>query len=142
MPIAAAQPILQTQIQLLLSKGQSSNQNDFASQFTNTLSSVVPMGLFPAGIVPIPLVPSGRSACENLLRQALSLKNAANKDTVSILMALAISMLVPVVPPVGLTGLRSQIGNALSMGMASKQETFSSILSLAIVQYYMSGGAF
>jgi len=142
MPIMAAQPILQTQIQLLLSKGQSANQNDFASQFTNALSSVVPMGLFPAGLVPIPLAPTGRTACESMIRQALSLKNAANTETVSMMMATGISLLVPMVPPAGLMSLKSQIKSALSMKVAANPQIFATILSIAIPQYYMMGGAF
>lgn len=142
MPIMAAQPILQIQIQGILSKGKSANQSDFASQFTNALSAVVPMGLFPAGIVPVPLVPAGRVACENMIRQSLNLKNAATPDVVSLMMALGISLLVPMVPPIGLMGLKSQIKNALSMNMAANPASFAAIMSLAIPQYYMSGGAF
>lgn len=140
MPIMAAQPILQSQILTILSKGKSANQGDFASQFTNALSTVVPMGLFPAGIILIPLIPTGRSACENMIRQSLSLENAANQEVVSMLFATGISLLVPMVPPSGLMGLKSQIKNALSMKVASRQQLVALILSLAIPVYYMSGG--
>lgn len=142
MPIMAAQPILQTQILMILSKGKGAKQGDFASQFTNALSAVVPMGLFPAGIIPIPLVPAGRAACEKMIRQALSMDNAANPDVVSMLFATGISLLAPIVPPAGLMSLKSQIKTALSMKIASNQQTVASILSLAIPMYYMSGGAF
>ena len=66
MPIMAAQPIIQSQLNLILSKGQSANQNDFASQFTAVLTSVAPMGLMVMGLAPVPLAPAGSSACENL----------------------------------------------------------------------------
>lgn len=140
MPIALAQPILQTNIQLLLSKGKSANQNDFARNFTNALSAVVPMGMFPVAPVPVPMSPSGKSLCENTIRQSLSLKQGATSDTVSMLFATGVSFLVPIVPPVGLMNLKNQIKKALDMGTASNKQVFSLIVSAAIVQYYTSGG--
>lgn len=140
MPIMAAQPIIQSQLNLILSKGQSANQNDFASQFTAVLTSVAPMGLMVMGLAPVPLAPAGNSACENLIRQALNLDMVADPEIVSMMIATGISLLVPTVPPVGLMSLKGQIKTALSMKQAANTQAFSAIVSLAIPQYFMMGG--
>lgn len=139
MPIMAAQPILQTQLTSILSKGIAANPDAFALEFTSALASVVPMGLFFTPF-PVPLVPTGFSACQNLIKQSLSLGMAANLQTTSLMMATGISLLAPLAPPVGLLVLQTQIKNAISMDMAANKLMVASILSIAIPQYYMSGG--
>lgn len=140
MPIMASQPIIQSQLNMMLSKGVSASQRDFASQITNVLTAIAPMGLMMMGLFPAPLVASGSSVCENIIRQALSMDVAANQEAVSMLMATGISLLVPTVPPVGLMALKAQIKLALSMKEAAMPEVFSAIVSLAIPQYFMMGG--
>lgn len=139
MPIMAAQPILQGQIQMILSKGASATEKDFASQFTTALCSVVPMGIMMTPF-PVPLVPAGKSACENMIRASLSLGVAASTETTSMMMATGISLLAPMAPPAGLMNLKSQIKSALEKGIVAQPAIFASILSLAIPTYYMTGG--
>lgn len=136
----AAQPIIQSQLTLALSKGQAATTSAFAAQLTGVLTSVAPMGLQVMGMFPKPLAPTGSSACQNMINQALSMKQAANQEAVSMMIATGISLLVPTVPPVGLMALKSQIKTALSMKQAANIQAFSAIVSLAIPQYFMMGG--
>ncbi len=140
MPILAAKSILKVQISNALKMGMASNPGLFSLLFTSALASAVPMGLFPMGVILIPLPPIGFSACQNMVKSSMGMGVAANSQTTSMLMATGISLLVPIVPPAGLSLLQSTIKNSLDMGMASNPDLFAEILSTAIPMYYMSGG--
>lgn len=140
MPIMAAQPILYTQIKSMLSKGMMANPALFSAEFTTVLAGVVPMGIMMAFIFPMPLVPAGAPACQAMVNNALNLGIAANIEIVSTMLASAVSLLVPTVPPIGLTLLKTQINQALNLGIAANIDVVALMLSMAIPSYYMAGG--
>lgn len=140
MPIAATTTLLSTQIKMALNMGPAAMQ-DTVSQIINTaIASIAPSGLFPAGPAMIPLVPAGVAMAINQTSMALKMDVAATQDSVSGIIATAISMACPMVPPVGLSILQSQIKMALSMDVAATQDSVSNIIANAIISYYMMGG--
>lgn len=141
MPIAAAQPIFQTQFQAALSLGVAANPQTIATMMASGIATGVPNGLFPPPPAsPVPLAPSGIEATRSGIAAALSMGISAEKPAVAKLMAQAIALAVPVVPPSGLSTLSSEIESALSMERSANQSTVSQMLSKAVVNYYLAGG--
>jgi len=140
MPIAASFPVLQPQLKASMSLGPAGNASIIATLISSALSSVVPMGMFPLVPSPIPLTPVGFSACKTMIENSMNLKEAANIDTVALMMANGISLMAPLAPPVGLTYLQSQIKNALNLGQVANADIIALTIASAIPQYYMMGG--
>lgn len=140
MPIAASQSLLKTQIKAALSLGKGANINTTAIQIAAAVASAVPTGFFPIAPTPIPLVPAGLSAGQSLITQAFSLGKGATISATSQALAAGISVIAPTAPPAGISLLQTQISSALSAGKGADIDIIATQLSIAIVQYYTTGG--
>lgn len=140
MPIAAAFPLLNNQIANALSMDIAADPNTVATIIATAVGQASSMGLLPAAPAPIPLVPAGLSAGQNLITNALNLQIAADIKIVATIMATGISLIAPLAPPAGLSYLQNEIANALSMDIAAQQKTVALMISNAIIQYYTMGG--
>jgi len=139
-PIAASQSLLKTQIKAALSLGKGASASSTATQIAAAVASAAPTGLFPPAPTPIPLVPAGLSAGQALITQSLSLGKGATISGTAQAMAAGISVIAPVAPPAGLSLLQTQISSALSAGKGADIDLVATQLSIAIVQYYVTGG--
>ena len=140
MPIAAALPLVNSQINNALSLGPAAQPSLVATMIAAAVSSAVPMGFLPTPPAPIPLVPAGLPAGQNLINNALSLGPAAQPSLVATMIASGISMIAPMAPPAGLSFLQSQIESALSMREAAQEPVVAAMISSAIITYYTMGG--
>jgi hypothetical protein len=142
MPIAAGLNPLQVQLKNALMLKQSANNNLVATTIATAVATIAPMGIFPAGALQIPLAPAGYEVTKASLVNSFGLKQSANNDITSQLMASAFSMLCPIVPPIGLTTLQMLIKNALSLKQAANTfcDTVSFSIAQAIITYFMTGG--
>lgn len=140
MPIAAALPLLQTQIQNALNLGPAAQVPTVATIIASAVASAAPTGLFPPAPTPVPLVPAGLAAGQAQIQSALNLGPAAQQPVVAQLIALGVSLIAPAAPPAGLTLLKTQIENALNLSSAAQVPTVATIIASAIVQYYLAGG--
>ena len=140
MPIAAGMPLINSSTESALSMAEASTADATTNLIMSALLSAVPMGMFPVAPTPIPLVPGGASACQTLIKQALSLGVAATPDLTAQMIASAISILAPTAPPAGVTTLQSQIKSALSMDKAAKPAAVAAQIASAVVSYYSTGG--
>lgn len=140
MPIMGAQPIIQNNLNSIFNQGLIAKPNMFSIQFTSILASCVPMGLFPAGFFMIPLPPVGFGACNSMINLALSGGSSSNVSNTAKIMATGVSLLVPLVPPSGLSNLTKSFENAFSLGITAQTQTVSMLMAMGIVNYYLSGG--
>jgi len=139
MPIPAIFSPLQAQISNAFNLQQASNPQLVATVITTALTSLVSMGLFPVGVSMIPLIPAGAAATQSQIANAFNLQQASGNQIDAQLIALAISVLVPMVPPIGLTLLQNQIANALNLQQAATPQLIATMISTAIINYYLSG---
>lgn len=140
MPIAATQPLLQTQITTAMSMGPAAQPDLVAIQIASAVGSAAPSGLLPAAPSPIPLVPSGLVAGQQQIKNALTMGKGANKKAVATQIANGISVIAPLAPPAGLSTLQTQLESAMSMGKGAQPSVVATQFSTAIVQYYLAGG--
>lgn len=141
MPIAAAMTPMKSIIKQALSLKQVATNDAIAGIITAAMSSTVCMGMFPPGPTPVPLIPSGASGTMNMLKSALSLSQSASNSQIASMMANAISILVPTVPPSGQTTLKSMIENTvLNLSQSADNDMIAGNLANAIVTYYTCAG--
>lgn len=140
MPIAAALPLINSQLNNALSLGPAAQPSLVATMIASAVAQAAPMGLFPMAPSPIPLIPAGLAAGQNLINNALSLGPAAQPGLVATMIASGISLIAPMAPPAGLSFLQSQIESALSMGQAAQEPVIATMISSAIITYYTMGG--
>ena len=140
MPIAAALSVLAPQLASVHKLKIAGNSDLIAQLFTVALIGAVPMGLYPPGPSPSPLVPSGSSILQNMVKQAHELDKAGGPDKSAKLIAQGISQLVSNVPPAGLSKLELDIEQSLSLEIASVPDTVGMLQAQAIVSYYSTAG--
>ena len=140
MPIAATQSALQAQIKNAFSLDKAASPDLKATTITSAIASVAPSGLYPPSPTPAPLIPSGFSACQSLMKNAFSLDKAASPDLVGKMFAQAVSLLVPTVPPAGQSLLAMQTKQAFSLDKAASPDLVATSLSGAIIAYYSMAG--
>jgi hypothetical protein len=77
----------------------------------------------------------------NNLISAFSMGPGATADASAQMIAMAISLIDPMVPPAGLSLLQSQIKSAFSLGPGANSQAAAAIIASAIPTYFMTGGA-
>jgi len=140
MPISASFSSLKSQLSLIYNLKESGKPDAIANIFAGALSSAVPLGLYPPGPSPKPLIPSGFSSTFNLIKQAHSLDIPADPDKCSKLIALGISQLVSDVPPIGLKKLESDIKTSIDLKEAATSDLIATLLATGIINYYLAAG--
>lgn len=140
MPITAGRSLLNNQIKSALSKGKSADINTTSQEITNAIASVVGMGIFPTSPSPLPLKALGKSAAKSLIKNALNMGRGANINTTAQMIATAISLIAPIVPPKGFSALKTALKNALSAGKGATIKNTANQFSAAIINYFSSGG--
>ena len=140
MPITATLSALTTQLQTVFNAGISGTPNSNAIAISSAIASIVPSGLFPAGITMIPVVPAGVSACQAILSSAFNMGASGTPSSVAQMMASAIAALAPMVPSIGLSTLKTMLENIANMGLSSAPSATSQMMAAAIIAYYLSGG--
>jgi hypothetical protein len=140
MPIAATQPLLQTQITSALTMGKAAQPNIVATQIASAVGTASTSGLLPAAPSPIPLTPSGLTAGQQQITSALTMGKGANKKAVATQMANGISTIAPLAPPSGLSTLQVQLESAMNLGKGAQPSIVATQFASAIVQYYLAGG--
>lgn len=141
MPISAAVTPMKNMIKQALSLSQGVTNDAIAGILTAAMVSSVSMGMFPPSPVPTPLIPSGASGTNSILKQALSLGQSATNSQIAQIMATAISVLVPLVPPAGMSTLKTMIENTvLNLSQGVDNDMIAGNLANAIVMYYTCAG--
>lgn len=138
MPIPAVNTPLSSGISSAWNTGKGAQIKTSTQMFLISLASVVPMGLYPMGM--IPLAPTGLSASQEMMTAGLSMGKGAQIGTTSKQMAQAVSVLAPTCPPAGLTVLSSLIETAMSTGKGAEVDTVAKQIAQAVVAYYLAGG--
>ena len=143
MPILAGTSLVINSIKNALSLKEGAEISTTAQLIALGVAQIVSMGLFPVTPTPpfpLPLVPSGLSAGQNLIKQALSMREGADINTTAQLIAQGISMIAPVAPVSGLSALTNSIRTALTLKEGADIITTANLIGIAIPMYYMSGG--
>ena len=140
MPIVAAYSPMEASITSAWSMGKGATVPTSTQMFCTAVGTGASMGLYPVGVSMVPLTPSGVSAATSLMTSALSMGKGAQINTTSQLMALAISVIAPLCPPVGLSTLGYQIEASMSHGKGAQVSTTSQLIAQAVVNYYVTGG--
>jgi hypothetical protein len=139
MPIAAALPILQTLISTLQSAGVAGGPSVSALQLTSAIASVAPMGIMMIGPTPVPLIPAGFAATQQMLLASYQSGISGSPSVSSVQIATAISVLAPLCPPIGLSILQSMISSMDNMGIAGSPSLTAQMLATAIITYFTCG---
>lgn len=140
MPIAAGLIPLKSQITAALKMGRAAKEDLVAMLISTGVASIAPMGFFPAGPSPIPLVPSGVMAAKSQITAAFKMGRTANQSLVAQQIATAISIICPIVPPAGLMMLKTQIENALKMERMAKEDLVAQQIAQGIITYFQAAG--
>lgn len=138
MPISAAQTIFESAIAQALEK-EGGSPAKTAGLIASGLSSGIPMGMFIACISPFPLPPAGVALATALITAAFNLGSNADPQKVATLFSVGISLACPMVPPAGMSSLKSSVQSALEEKDSTPQQTAKKIAQ-AIVSYYSSSG--
>lgn len=141
MSIAAAQFPLQSLINALQNSGIGGNPSLNALQLTSAVASVVPMGIIMLGPTPTPLVPAAFAAMQQMLLASYQSGVSGAIPVSSQQIANAISVLVPLIPPIGISILQSMISSMDNMGIVGNSSVTAQMLASAIITYFVSGGA-
>jgi len=139
MPIEAGLSPLQSLINVLQNMGIAGNPSLSALQLTSAIASVAPMGIIMLGPTPAPLVPAAFAAMQQILQSSFQSGVAGIPSVSSQQIATAISVLVPIVPPTGLSVLQSLIFSMDNMGIAGSSNVTAQLLASAIITYFTIG---
>jgi len=138
MPLAGSYAALKAGISNAFNLQSAATPDLKATILTNAIASSLPTGINT--VTTLPPVPGGFAATQAQLKNAFSLDLAATPDTVSTIMAAAISILAPDVIPAGLPALGPQLKNALTLDKAASPDSVAGIMASAIIAYYTACG--
>ena len=139
MPITAMTSALSSQLESTFNADVSGTPNSNAALIAATIASVVPSGLFPAGVTMIPVVPAGVSACQAILNSAFNMGVSGTPSSTAQMMASAIAALAPMIPPTGMSILKSILENIANMGLSGTPSSTAQMMASAIIAYYSAG---
>ena len=139
--ITAGLSPLQSLINASQNTGVAGNPSLNALQLTSAVASVAPMGIMMIGPTPTPLVPAAFAAMQQMLLASYQSGVPGSPPVSSLQIATAISVLVPLIPPIGISILQSLISSMDNMGIAGNSNLTAQMLASAIITYFTSGGA-
>ena len=139
MPLSAALNPLQSLIKLALISDVGGSPNMLAQSISGAIAAIAPMGLFPAGMAMIPLVPAGVTGAQSLMQTSFISDVGGSPDVLSNIIGGAIVAVCPMVPPIGLTALQSLLKIAFQMDMGGTPDAVAQSIAGAIVTYYSMG---
>jgi hypothetical protein len=141
MPITAGLSPLQSLINASQNTGVAGSPSLSALQLTSAIASIAPMGIMMLGPTPTPLVPAAFGAMQQMLLASYQSGVSGAPSVSSQQIATAISVLVPLVPPIGISILQSMISSMDNIGIAGNSSLTAQLLASAIIIYFTSGGA-
>ncbi|MCA1800447.1 MAG: hypothetical protein LC687_04130 [Actinobacteria bacterium] len=141
MPIKAAQPILEATIFGALSLGPAANPATVAAMVMAGVGAAAAMGQqpvpFPVNFIPV--VPAGVPVATQMFA-AIMMSMPPDVAPVSTVMASAVAIVAPQVPPVGLPILQAQLDVSMRKGDAASEAVIAAEWSMAIIDYYVIAG--
>lgn len=117
---------------------QNGNASSFSGQFISALTAATASCLVNMGASPIPFVPSGSAATQNLISMVCQNTNG-NTNATAQQIATAVSVFNPLIPPVMLSVLQAQLVSVLANQNGSADSAASQIAN-AINAYYSGSG--
>jgi|GEM_PF-2425413 len=131
-------PVFQNMLMSALNNNSGSSASLYATQFASALSSATASCLLNMGASPIPFIPSGFAATQNMIMMMCQNSNG-NANSAASQLAGAIAMFNPLVPPVMQAALQGQLSGVFSNSNGSVNSAASQIAN-AINSYYSGSG--